>query len=89
MAEQLKKRVYSLRERLRDFCVTMEQYRPDQRIENWRTHWAEKWKEIIFKAWFNRVNLSVAELYKSPHYKGPPIIIQRQAISLFLIWELQ
>ena len=44
---------------------------PDQRIENWRTHWSEKWKEIIFKAWFNRVNLSVAELYKSPHYKGP------------------
>lgn len=60
-----------LRERLQEFCVTMEQYVPDQRIENWRTHWAEKWKEIIFKAWFHRVNLSVAELYKSPHYKGP------------------
>ncbi len=60
-----------LRERLREFCVTLEQYMPDQRIENWRTHWSEKWKEIIFKAWFNRVNLSAAELYKSPHYKGP------------------
>jgi len=60
-----------LRERLEEFCVTMEQYAPDQRIENWRTHWAEKWQEIIFKAWFHRVNLSAAELYKSPHYKGP------------------
>ena len=60
-----------LRERLEEFCVTMEQYTPDQRIENWRTQWSDKWKEIIFKAWFNRVNLSIAELYKSPHYKGP------------------
>lgn len=60
-----------LRERLKEFCIALEQYVPDQRIENWRTHWPEKWKEIIFKAWFNRVNLSAAELYKSPHYKGP------------------
>lgn len=60
-----------LRERLKEFCIALEQYVPDQRIENWRTHWSEKWKEIIFKAWFNRVNLSAAELYKTPHYKGP------------------
>lgn len=67
----IEKACLHLRERLRDFCVTMEQYVPNQRIENWRTHWAEKWKEIVFKAWFHRINLSVAELYKSPHYKGP------------------
>lgn len=60
-----------LRERLKDFCVMLEQLVPNQRIENWRTQWSEKWKEIIFKAWFNRINLSAAELYKSPHYKGP------------------
>ncbi len=60
-----------LRSRLEDFCVQMEQYTPSSRIENWRTDWAANWKEIIFKAWFHRVNLSVAELYKSPHYKGP------------------
>jgi len=57
--------------RLKEFCVAMEQFVPDQRIENWRTHWSDKWKEIISKAWFYRVNLTVAELYKSPHYKGP------------------
>lgn len=67
----IEKACRQLRERLKEFCVTMEQYVPDQRIENWRTHWSLKWKEIIFKAWFHRVNLSVAELYKSPHYKGP------------------
>lgn len=60
-----------LRRRLEEFCATLEQYLPDQRIENWRTNWPEKWQEIIFKAWFHRVNLSTAELYKSPHYKGP------------------
>lgn len=60
-----------LKQRLQEFCRTLEQFTPDQRIENWRTDWAEKWKEIVFKAWFNRVNLTTAELYKSPHYKGP------------------
>src|SRR5262249_54958857 len=60
-----------LRNRLEDLCRTMEQFTPHNRIENWRTEWASKWKEIVFKAWFERVNLSVAELYKTPHYKGP------------------
>lgn len=49
----------------------MEQYLPHERIEDWRTNWGEKWKEIIFKAWYHRINLGVVELYKSPHYKGP------------------
>lgn len=60
-----------LRQRLEQFCIDMEQFVPYDRIEDWRTDWSGKWQEIIFKAWFNRVNLSVAELYKSPHYKGP------------------
>jgi xanthine dehydrogenase/oxidase len=60
-----------LRNRLEDFCRDMEQFTPHSRIEGWRTDWAGKWKEIIFKAWFERVNLSSAELYKTPHYKGP------------------
>ena len=60
-----------LRCRLEDFCRHLEQFVPQQSVENWRTHWSEKWKEIIFQAWFYRINLSVAELYSSPHYKGP------------------
>ena len=59
-----------LRTRLEDFCRDLEQFTPYDCIEGWRTGWADKWKEIVFKAWFNRVNLSAAELYKSPHYKG-------------------
>lgn len=61
----------TLRTRLEDFCRDVEQFTPQSRIEDWRTKWAEKWKEIVFQAWFLRVNLSVAELYKTPHYKGP------------------
>lgn len=60
-----------LRNRLEDFCRNLEQFTPHSCIEDWRTKWAEKWKEIVFQAWFERVNLSVAELYKTPHYKGP------------------
>lgn len=60
-----------LRERLENFCRDVEQYTPTRRIEDWRTKWSEKWPEIIFQAWFMRVNLAVSELYKSPHYKGP------------------
>lgn len=60
-----------LRNRLEDFCRDLEQFTPHSRIEDWRTKWPEKWKEIVFQAWFQRVNLSVAELYKTPHYKGP------------------
>ncbi len=60
-----------LRNRLEDFCRDLEQFTPHSRIEDWRTQWSEKWKEIVFQAWFQRVNLSVAELYKTPHYKGP------------------
>lgn len=60
-----------LRKRLEDLCRDLEQFTPHNRIENWRTEWAAKWPEIVFKAWFERVNLSVSELYKTPHYKGP------------------
>jgi xanthine dehydrogenase/oxidase len=61
----------ALRTRLEQFCRDMEQFNPHNRIEDWRYRWAECWPEIVFKAWFNRINLSAAELYKSPHYKGP------------------
>jgi xanthine dehydrogenase/oxidase len=60
-----------LRTRLENFCRELEQYTPFDCIEGWRSGWQDKWKEIIFGAWFNRVNLSAAELYKTPHYKGP------------------
>jgi xanthine dehydrogenase/oxidase len=60
-----------LRTRLEDFCRDMEQFNPRSCIEHWRYDWAGCWPEIVFKAWFNRVNLSVAELYKNPHYEGP------------------
>lgn len=61
----------TLRNRLEDFCRDLEQFTPQSRIEDWRTHWQDKWKEIIVQAWFQRVNLSAAEIYKTPHYKGP------------------
>jgi xanthine dehydrogenase/oxidase len=60
-----------LRTRLENFCRDMEQFNPHNCIQHWRYAWAESWQEIVFKAWFNRVNLSTAELYKSPHYEGP------------------
>ena len=60
-----------LRNRLEDFCRDLEQFTPHSCIEDWRTKWQEKWKEIVFQAWFQRINLSAAELYKVPHYKGP------------------
>lgn len=61
----------ALRTRLEQFCRDLEQFNPHDCIEGWRSNWTEKWPEIVFKAWFNRVNLSAAELYKSPHYEGP------------------
>lgn len=61
----------TLRNRLENLCRDLEQFTPQSRIEDWRTKWQEKWKEIVFQAWFQRVNLSAAELYKVPHYKGP------------------
>jgi xanthine dehydrogenase/oxidase len=59
-----------LRHRLEDFCRDLEQFQPHDCIQHWRYHWAGCWREIVFRAWFNRVNLSAAELYKSPHYEG-------------------
>jgi xanthine dehydrogenase/oxidase len=67
-----------LRTRLENFCRDLEQFNPHDCILGWRSAWADKWKEVVFKAWFNRVNLSAAELYKSPHYRGPS---ERQASS--------
>jgi xanthine dehydrogenase/oxidase len=60
-----------LRSRLEQFCRDVEQFTPHDCIQGWRTDWAGKWGEVVFKAWFNRVNLGAAELYKSPHYQGP------------------
>jgi xanthine dehydrogenase/oxidase len=60
-----------LRNRLENFCRDLEQYTPHDCIEGWRTDWGNKWNEIVFRAWFNRINLSSAELYKAPHYQGP------------------
>ncbi len=60
----------ALRGRLEDFCRDLEQMNPYEAIGDWRTDWAGRWREVVFKAWFNRVNLSAAELYKSPHYQG-------------------
>jgi xanthine dehydrogenase/oxidase len=61
----------TLRTRLENFCRDMEQFNPHDCIKHWRYNWAAEWPEIVFKAWFNRINLSAAELYKSPHYEGP------------------
>ena len=74
-----------LRERLKEFCVALEQFVPNQRIENWRSHWAEKWKEIIFKAWFNRINLSAGGSTKAHIIRDPltrTLKANRSSISL-------
>ena len=54
-----------LRNRLEEFCRNLEQFNPHDCIDDWRLNWSEKWKEIVFRAWFNRINLSAAELYKA------------------------
>ena len=51
-----------LRTRLENFCRDLEQYTPHNAIVGWRTGWGDKWGEIVFRAWFNRINLSAAEL---------------------------
>ncbi len=60
-----------LRRNLEEFCETLENYQPHESINYWRSDWAGKWKEIVYQAWFHRVNLSAAELYRTPHYEGP------------------
>ena len=60
-----------LRTRLEGYCRDLEQFRPRECIEDWRIAWASRWQEIVIRAWADRVNLSAAELYKSPHYQGP------------------
>jgi xanthine dehydrogenase/oxidase len=56
---------------LENFCRDLEQFNPHDCIEHWRYDWSKCWREIVFKAWFHRVSLSAAELYKNPHYEGP------------------
>ena len=52
-------------------AATMEQFTPHDCIDDWRINWGEKWQEIVFKAWFNRVNLSAAETLQDPALQGP------------------
>ncbi len=59
-----------LRNRLENFCRDLEQYTPHDCIEDWRLNWSDSWQQIVFRGWFNRINLSAAELYKAPHYQG-------------------
>jgi len=67
----VEKACLALRNRLEDLCRNLEQFTPHSCIEDWRTNWQGKWKDIVFQAWFQRINLSAAELYTVPHYKGP------------------
>ncbi|MGE3808923.1 MAG: molybdopterin cofactor-binding domain-containing protein, partial [Gemmataceae bacterium] len=67
----VEKACLTLRHRLEEFCENLENYRPHEAINYWRTDWAGKWQEIVFQAWFHRINLSAAELYRTPHYEGP------------------
>jgi xanthine dehydrogenase/oxidase len=77
-----------LRNRLEDFCRDIEQFNPHKCIEHWRYDWAGCWQEIVFKAWFNRVNLSAAELYKNPHYEGPSEKNPRGKPFLYFVWSV-
>jgi xanthine dehydrogenase/oxidase len=76
-----------LRHRLEDLCRDMEQFSPHDCIQHWRYDWKGSWREIVFKAWFNRINLSAAELYKSPHYEGPSERSPRGRPFLYFVWS--
>jgi xanthine dehydrogenase/oxidase len=76
-----------LRRRLEDFCRDLEQFQPHDCIQHWRYDWADCWREIVFRAWFNRVNLSAAELYKSPHYEGPSETHLRGRPFLYFVYS--
>ena len=75
-----------LRERLEKFCRDLEQYNPHDCISEWRIDWADRWKEIVARAWLNRVSLSAAELYKSPHYAGPSERHPHGHPFLYYVW---
>ncbi len=70
-AGAVEKACLELRARLECFCENLEQFNPHDCILDWRTDWASKWPEITARAWFHRIGLSVAALYRSPHYEGP------------------
>lgn len=75
-----------LRERLENFCRDLEQFNPHDCISEWRIDWADRWKEIVSKAWLNRISLSAAELYKSPHYAGPSERHPQGHPFLYFVW---
>lgn len=77
----------TLRTRLENFCRELEQFNPRDCIQHWRYDWAANWQEIIFKAWYNRVSLSAAELYKSPHYLGPTDRNPHGRPFLYFVWS--
>ena len=49
----------TLRRRLEKVCV-------DQKIKGWQTNWQQLWKEIVSKAYLNRVDLSAEAHYNVP-----------------------
>lgn len=75
-----------LRERLVQFCRDLEQFNPHDCISEWRIDWADRWNEIVARAWLNRVSLSAAELYKSPHYAGPSERHPQGHPFLYFVW---
>jgi xanthine dehydrogenase/oxidase len=75
-----------LRERLEKFCRDLEQFNPHDCISEWRIDWADRWNEIVARAWLNRVSLSAAELYKSPHYAGPSERHPQGHPFLYYVW---
>ena len=75
-----------LYDRLRQFCRDLEQFNPHDCISEWRIDWADRWNEVVSKAWLNRVSLSAAELYKSPHYAGPSERHPQGHPFLYFVW---
>ena len=70
-------------DRLRQFCCDLEQFNPHDCISEWRIDWAERWQEVVAKAWLNRVSLSAAELYKTPSLcRSQPAPPARSSFSL-------
>jgi xanthine dehydrogenase/oxidase len=75
-----------LYDRLRQFCRDLEQFNPHDCISEWRIDWADRWNEVVARAWLNRVSLSAAELYKSPHYAGPSERHPQGHPFLYFVW---
>lgn len=70
-----------LRQRLEQFCLDLEQYKPHDAVEDWRVDWSGKWGTVIARAYTNRINLSAQAHYKTTHYS--PVAYDQHPLKAF------